>query len=444
MTIIGSHRSGRPARTPRRGVPRAALVVVTALLPVFAVLGAASPVGAGNGVATGDDTPKITLCHATNSDTNPYVVITVDSSSVITQGHDGHTGPIWNATLKDQKIDWGDVIPSFTYVDKNDATRTYPGMNTDALVLIANECQFVTVQPIEPTVTQSTTCDVEGTYTIPATTGVTYKLDGTVIAAGTYPGPKTATITAEPKPGYLLSDPTWSFALVLPAAAVCPVATPVGPTVVPSTICEVEGSYTIPATTGITYQLDGVAIAAGTYPGPVSGVVTAEPVGDYVLSDPTWSFTLSVPAAAVCPQEVPVVVTPVAPTVTPSTICEIQGSYTIPATAGVTYYLDGTALTAREYPGPASGLVTAKADEGYTLSDPTWSYPLSVPAAEICAADAPTSDTPAVDAPTAEPTSALPKTGAPASALVAAGALALLLGLSMLAIGSRRPRADLS
>ena len=436
MTIFSSHRT--------TGARRAPLVVLAALLPVFAVVGAASPPGAGTGVQTGDDTPKVTLCHATNADANPYVVITVDGSSVITQGHDGHTGPIWNPTLKDQKIDWGDVIPSFTYLE-DEVTRTYPGMNTDALVLIANGCEFVTVQPVAPTVTPSTTCDVEGTYTIPATTGVTYQLDGTVIAAGTYTGPASGTITAVAKPGYLLSDPAWSFTLDLPAAAVCPTrVTPVNPTVALSPKCEVEGSYTIPASDGIAYQLDGIVMAAGTYPGPASGTITAQPLGDYTLSDPTWSFALDLPAAATCSQAVPVVVTPVAPKVTPSTICEVQGSFTIPTTTDVAYYLAGDPIKAGEYPGPASGLVTATAGEGYTLSDPTWSFALNVPAAEICAADAPTSDTPAADAPTAaEPTSALPKTGAPTSTLAAAGAVALMVGLALLVLGARRTRADL-
>ena len=152
-----------------------------------------------------------------------------------------------------------------------------------------------------------------------------------------------------------------------------------------------------------------------------------------------------------------VVVTPVNPTVVPSALCEVQGTYTIPSTTGVTYLLDGTAVAAGDYKGPESGTVTAQAQAGYTLSTTTWSYALNVAAAEICAAEAPTetvtpagTTTPtettaaAETAAVAETTAALPKTGAPTAILAAAGALALLLGLSMLAIGTRRPRADLS
>lgn len=60
---------------------------------------------------------KYTICHRTNSDQNPYVVITPDEAAV-----DGaapakgdhyleHQGPVWNPTLKDAKIEWGDIIP---------------------------------------------------------------------------------------------------------------------------------------------------------------------------------------------------------------------------------------------------------------------------------------------------------------------------------------------
>ena len=198
--------------------------------------------------------------------------IDVDSSSIVKgMGHGGHSD---------------DVIPAFDWVDKNGTPQHYAGMNTDALDVIANGCQILTVTPVAPTVTPSTTCDVQGTYTIPATKGVAYLLDGTPIAAGTYDGPKTATITAQAKPGYLLSDPTWSFSLDLPAAAVCPTqVTPVNPTVVLSPRCDVQGSYTIPTTTGVSYLLDGTPIAAGSHAGPASGTVTAQ-AGRGIHADP--------------------------------------------------------------------------------------------------------------------------------------------------------------
>jgi hypothetical protein len=66
---------------------------------------------------------KVTICHRTNSNSNPYVQITPDVSGVL-DGHAGHTGPVWDPTLKAQHIKWGDIIPPFDY-----AGGSYPGMN---------------------------------------------------------------------------------------------------------------------------------------------------------------------------------------------------------------------------------------------------------------------------------------------------------------------------
>ena len=74
--------------------------------------------------------------------------------------------------------------------------------------------------------------------------------------------------------------------------------------------CEVEGSYTIPNTTGVDYFLDGLAIPAGTYDGPASGTITAAAVGGYDLTNDGFSYGLHVAAAEVCPVVVPLVVAP--------------------------------------------------------------------------------------------------------------------------------------
>lgn len=61
----------------------------------------------------------VTLCHATASQTNPFNLITVDDDAVFKQGHDQHQNN-------------GDIIPSFTYWDKN-GQHTYPGQNLTML-----------------------------------------------------------------------------------------------------------------------------------------------------------------------------------------------------------------------------------------------------------------------------------------------------------------------
>jgi hypothetical protein len=97
---------------------------------------------------------QVTICHRTNSDTNPYVEITVDiaSSGHLKGGHDTeHEGPIWNPTLKTQKIEWGDIIPPYTYLD-----FSYPGQNIgpEGQAILDNGC-VVPGQPVEPEETPS-------------------------------------------------------------------------------------------------------------------------------------------------------------------------------------------------------------------------------------------------------------------------------------------------
>lgn len=76
---------------------------------------------------------KITICHATNSHTNPYVVNTVNSSSITElnnphnkNGHGTHDGAIWYAGIADHS--WGDIIPAFESPDGH----KYAGKNWDS------------------------------------------------------------------------------------------------------------------------------------------------------------------------------------------------------------------------------------------------------------------------------------------------------------------------
>ena len=104
-------------------------VIRKAALAILVALGISMPVfGLNDAWASQPPDHKVTLCHRTDSNTNPYVQITVDVASVLNgHGHAGHTGPIWSAGLKAQHIKWGDIIPKFTY-----GGVTYPGMNVAA------------------------------------------------------------------------------------------------------------------------------------------------------------------------------------------------------------------------------------------------------------------------------------------------------------------------
>src|SRR4051794_17211742 len=68
----------------------------------------------GGAVASAAPATKYTICHATNSESNPYVQITVNESAVDGFGkndHTHHTGQIWAAGDKAAGVVWGDIIP---------------------------------------------------------------------------------------------------------------------------------------------------------------------------------------------------------------------------------------------------------------------------------------------------------------------------------------------
>ncbi|MEA2620128.1 MAG: hypothetical protein QOC97_901, partial [Chloroflexota bacterium] len=83
---------------------------------------------ASSATATAPTGHKVTICHATSSETHPYVSITVDIAAAGypdgDNGHAGHTGPVWYPGAKADGVDWGDIIPPYTY-----HTFVYAGMN---------------------------------------------------------------------------------------------------------------------------------------------------------------------------------------------------------------------------------------------------------------------------------------------------------------------------
>lgn len=79
---------------------------------------------------------------------------------------------------------------------------------------VAYELRFDAFVEVEPSAPQFTDEDgaANDTYTIPETEGVEYLVDGEVVAAGTYAGEGTVTITARALPGYKLAgDVEWTF-----------------------------------------------------------------------------------------------------------------------------------------------------------------------------------------------------------------------------------------
>jgi uncharacterized repeat protein (TIGR01451 family) len=135
-------------RTPLR------LLAVSALTALFAV--PFVPALADNG----NSNDKQTICHATASDTNPYVINTPDKNGDV-DGHAGHTGPIWNPTLKADHDWWGDIIPPFDYNDHGTAAH-FGGLNWTATgqAWFANGCRV----PITAAVDKTNDADGDAAY----------------------------------------------------------------------------------------------------------------------------------------------------------------------------------------------------------------------------------------------------------------------------------------
>jgi len=148
------------------------------------------------------------------------------------------------------------------------------------------------------TVTASavTFSDVSGTgsdtYTIPVAAHVEYLLGGDVIAAGTYPGTGSVTVTAQAVDGYILTGTaSWShtFSSGTTVTATAP------------TFDDTADTYTIPTSTGVNYQIGGVTQTAGTVSvGNIatSVTITAAPQSGYALTGTTsWTGTYTVTAS---------------------------------------------------------------------------------------------------------------------------------------------------
>ena len=93
------------------------------LLTIAAITTASTAATAS--IASAASERRLTICHATASATNPYVVITVDISSIVGAAGHGHSG-----------INVGDIIPAIPSV--------YAGNNWDAehQAIFANDCNI--------------------------------------------------------------------------------------------------------------------------------------------------------------------------------------------------------------------------------------------------------------------------------------------------------------
>jgi hypothetical protein len=136
-----------------------------------------------------------------------------------------------------------------------------------------------------------------GTYEVPATEGVQYKVNGLGTPTGTYTVPAgtrtTVTITAVATAGYALAPGVpaqWSMEFGGPQAAIS--VTPAAPT-----FNAAAKTYTIAGKTGVSYSVNGLTRNPGTYTG--SGIVSVKASArtGYVLTGPSaWTYSFIAPA----------------------------------------------------------------------------------------------------------------------------------------------------
>ena len=213
------------------------------------------------------------------------------------------------------------------------ASDAYQLTGTTSWTFTFDPLRYVT--PAAPTFT-----DLPGTaqdtVTIPDSAGVTYAVGGTVRAAGSYPASGTVTVTASPASGYAFTTgatTSWSQTLSSARTEVTPAA---------PTFTDLDGTandtVTIPSVTGVQYSIGGTPRAAGAYPASGTVTVTAAAASDgyQLASGATTSWTSTFDSK--------MYVTPAAPTWD-----DTADTYTIPAPAGVDYYVAGAVKAAGTY-----------------------------------------------------------------------------------------------
>jgi len=257
---------------------------------------------------------KLTICHATRSNTNPYREISPNVNATgLHGGHITHTGPIWDPTIKGNGGSWGDIIPPFDYTDGNNVVQHFDGLNWtgEGQQILANGCDIPnSVTPDNPTLTQAS-CNsdhnlVAPTLTFQDTAHVTY----TVAPAAPFHGGETVVVTATadaPAFWFLPSVPgDWVIDPDNPAVATLSItfddsptcttpATPVAPTVTQAACVGDPAQLAAPTVTfgaapaGVTYSVSSPA----PYHGGQSITVRATADATHTFTSPGvngWTF----------------------------------------------------------------------------------------------------------------------------------------------------------
>ena len=216
-------------------------------------------------VAASND--KVTICHATSSESNPFVAIKVAANS----GYEPHLSDnAGNSPLAGHEQD---------FLLENTDLET------------CDQVADPEVTPLAPSV-GGATCEAAGVLTLTDVEGIVYTVDP-VYSAGDS-GEFTVTATAEE--GWVIAEDAQTvFEVSVPAAIDCPENTAaIAPSVTGPT-CDAAGSLTVHAATGVNYTVSPAytAGAAGTF------TITAAAAEGFVLTGES-SFIVNVAAKKVC------------------------------------------------------------------------------------------------------------------------------------------------
>jgi hypothetical protein len=205
---------------------------------------------------------KVTLCHATNSLTNPFVEIEVSVGGL--NGHrDGEAFHV-NAKTGLQDFLLGDLESCDEVPDNLEVTPLAPGVS-------------------------GATCEAAGTLTLTEVDGVTYIVEPAYAAGDS--GSFTVTATADE--GFTTAEGAETEFEVTVAAQLSCVAA-VAPSVSAPT-CAAPGALTVNAVTGVAYVVNPAYAAGATG----SFTVTASATAGFTLTGPSV-FAVNVPEKLVC------------------------------------------------------------------------------------------------------------------------------------------------
>jgi len=123
------------------------LGLVAAVIAIFAAVGLASSASATGGDNPSADNKKVGFCHATGSESNPYVFIETSVMAFYNAGHIDHAGDIWEA---------------FSYTNNKGDVVNVPAQG-DTSLLAFEDCQAPKVDEkvAKPDVTYADPCGTE-------------------------------------------------------------------------------------------------------------------------------------------------------------------------------------------------------------------------------------------------------------------------------------------